>query len=115
MANNNLVGKSYKLPPSLQEKLSMENITYENLKRCKNRFETKDLSDEEYQRWGGDEMVGFVESQLGHIRRIDAQSKSLGSDYGVPGQKGYRDMSKSQIMPANIAESIERIKKLMNI
>mgnify|MGYP006084836133 CR=1 FL=1 len=114
MANSNLTGKSYKLPSSLQEKLNMESITYENLKRFKNRFETQSLTDEEFNGWGGKEMIGFVESQLGHIRRIDTQSKQLKTDYGIQGQG--RDTTKSQIMPANVglSESIERIKKLMN-
>jgi hypothetical protein len=116
MANSNLAGKSYKLPPSLQEKLNMESITYENLKRYKNRFETTDLTDEDYDKFGGDDMVSFVESQLGHIRGIDARKKKLGSELGVPGQ-GYFNRDKEQLMPANVrlAESIERIKKLMNI
>jgi len=123
MANSNLSGKSYKLPPSLQEKLNMESITYENLKRYKNRFETVDLTDEDYDKFGGDDMLSFVESQLGHIRRIDAKSKKLGSELSIQGQ-GYLNREKEQIMPANVgqptfnlglSESIERIKKLMNI
>ena len=121
MANSNLSGKSYKLPSSLQEKLNMEEISYENLKRYKNRFETQDLTDEEYEKWGGSEMVQFVERQLGHIRGIDARKKKLGSELGIEGQ-GYFSRSKENLKPAKLStrnvkidEVVERIKKLMNI
>lgn len=100
------------------------NLTYQQIKRIKNTFDHIDIDSdfEEYRLNGGDRMSKWVNDELDNKRFQVYRKKDIRRNHGEKNQfkKSYNKGSKTLdrdylIDKITINETIDRIKKLMNL
>jgi 8-oxo-dGTP diphosphatase len=129
--NNNLI-KNKDIPSNIKQKAQNiaknKNLSYENLKRVKNIFDSADDIDidltktqREIQRQqnkndlmflGGDKMKNWVESQLGDLRNPIQRTKKVKSNFGGFKNEFRREHSKSFVKAPEMPKVKNMVKDL---
>jgi 8-oxo-dGTP diphosphatase len=129
--NNNLI-KNNDIPSNIKQKAKNiaknKNLSYENLKRVKNIFDSADDIDIDLTReqkeiqiqqnkndlmfLGGDKMKNWVESQLGDLRNPIQRTKKVKSNFGGFKNEFRREHSKSFVKAPEMPKVKNMVKDL---
>lgn len=88
MANSQLMGKEFGVPPELHKFTGSQTISYSMLKKLKNFFDYHDNTHPSYQSKGGDIMKQFIEASLGGQRNRVNRSSQIKSEFGT--ENGFK-------------------------